>query len=452
MCTPAVTIVIFIFYGLMFAGCSSNSFDNPVSPFARANELVVITVEYTDNFYIDNEGNFSGISYDLVNEFAAEIGLDVRFIMMPEVGSALAALHKHQAHFAIGLNIPDEQVSRFISGPVYLHTHHQIAFNTRNIEPRDIQQLIGKIIEVPAGSMHEKQLQKIKSEIPELNWSAVAQSSEELLAKLNKGEIAYTVAASLHIKKANHFYPQVKGAFELDTSVSQWIFPKYTEKLLIDKVNAFFERIMQEGVLGQLLDSYNGQYHQLSPGDIYFFKQKIHTRLPNFKQHFILAERKTDIDWRLLAALAYQESHWNPQAKSPTGVRGIMMLTRETARRMGIKNLTDTRQNILAGARYLQMLKDKLPESVLEPDRTWMALAAYNQGYGRIIDARALAKQFNLNPDLWIDLKKTLPLLNKKHYASAIKYGHARGDEAVTLTNSVRAYYEILKNVTTEDS
>ncbi|HNP25124.1 MAG TPA: membrane-bound lytic murein transglycosylase MltF, partial [Nitrosomonas sp.] len=353
---------------------------------------------------------------------------------------------------AIGLDIPEEQASRFVLGPVYLHTHHQIAFNAKNNEPNNIQKLIGKRIEVPIGSTHEKQLQKIKSEIPELTWSAVALSSEALLAKLDRGDIAYTVVDSLHIKKANHFYPRVKGAFELDASVSRWIFPKFTEKLLIDKANAFFERIMQEGVLGQLLDSYNGQYHQLSPGDIYFFKKKIQSKLPGLKSYFLQAQRITDIDWRLLAALAYQESHWNPQAKSPTGVRGMMMLTRETARRMKVKNPAESRQNIVAGARYLKMLKDKLPESVLEPDRTWIALAAYNQGYGRIIDARALAKRFNLNPDLWIDLKKTLPLLNKEHYSNAIKYGHARGDEAVTLTNSVRAYYEILKNVAAEAS
>ncbi|GJL75845.1 MAG TPA: membrane-bound lytic murein transglycosylase MltF [Nitrosomonas sp.] len=450
MHTIIIRILIFSFYGLGLSGC--DSFEKPVSPFSRTHELVVITVEYADNFYVDDEGNFSGITYDLVHEFAAEIGLEIRFVVKSQVESALAALQKHQAHFAIGLDIPEEQASRFVLGPVYLHTHHQIAFNAKNNEPNNIQRLIGKKIEVPIGSTHEKQLQKIKSEIPELTWSAVALSSEALLAKLDRGDIAYTVADSLHIKKANHFYPRVKGAFELDASVSRWIFPKFTEKLLLDKANAFFERIMQEGVLGQLLDSYNGQYHQLSPGDIYFFKKKIQSKLPGLKSYFLQAQRITDIDWRLLAALAYQESHWNPQAKSPTGVRGMMMLTRETARRMKVKNPAESRQNIVAGARYLKMLKDKLPESVLEPDRTWIALAAYNQGYGRIIDARALAKRFNLNPDLWIDLKKTLPLLNKEHYSNAIKYGHARGDEAVTLTNSVRAYYEILKNVAAEAS
>ncbi|SER29548.1 membrane-bound lytic murein transglycosylase F [Nitrosomonas sp. Nm51] len=450
MCTAIKRFATITIYGILLSGCIPSG--KPVSPFAMTNELVVITVVHTDNFYIDSEGHYSGITYDLVNEFAAEIGLEIRFIIMSRIESALAALQQHQAHFAIGLDIPDNQDSRFILGPVYLHTHHQIAFNASRFEPRDIQQLVGKLVEVPVGSTHEYQLQKMKMKVPGLAWTAVAQSSEALLTKLENGEIDYTVADSFHIKKANHFYPKVRGAFELDVSASRWIFPKYTEKLLIDRVNEFFERIEQEGVLGQLLDSYNGPYHQLSPGDIYFFKNKIHSRLPDLKQYFFQAARITGIDWRLLAALAYQESHWNPKARSPTGVSGIMMLTRETARRMGIKNLTDSRRNILAGARYLKLLKEKLPESVSEPDRTWIALAAYNQGYGRVIDARTLAKRFNLNPDLWIDLKKMLPLLNRQHYAEEIQYGHARGDEAVTLTNSVRAYYEILKRVTTEDS
>ncbi|SET54576.1 membrane-bound lytic murein transglycosylase F [Nitrosomonas marina] len=449
MCTVKIRFATIILYGVFLSGCIPS--DKPVSPFAMTNELVVITIAHADNFHIDSEGNFSGITYDLVNEFAAEIGLEIRFIVMPRLELALAALKQHRAHFAIGLDIPDQYTYRFILGPVYLHTHHQIAFNAGSSEPTDIQQLIGKLIEVPVGSTHENLLQKMKVKIPGLAWSAVPQSSELLLTKLEKGEIDYTVADSLHIKKANHFHHRVKGAFELDVSASRWIFPKYTEKLLIDKVNEFFERIKQEGVLGQLLDSYSGPYYQLSPGDIYFFKKKIHSRLPALKKYFMQAARITGIDWRLLAALAYQESHWNQRAKSPTGVSGIMMLTRETARRMGIDNLADTRMNILGGARYLKLLKEKLPENVPEPDRTWMALAAYNQGYGRVIDARALARRFNLNPDLWIDLKKMLPLLNKQHYAEEIKYGHARGDEAVTLTNSVRAYYEILKRATTED-
>jgi len=443
-------LVIFVIVGTLISGCSFS--DKPVPPLAITNELVVITVKHTDNFYSDDDGNFSGITYDLINEFASELGFDLRFIIFNHTSDALDALKKNRAHLAIGLDITDQYTSNFRLGPVYLHTHHQIAFNIKYSEPKDLHQLIGKNIEVPAGSIHEKQLIKVKQMIPELSWFSVSQSTDELLARLNQGAIGYTVADSLHIKKARHFYPRIKGAFELDTSVSRWIFPKYTEKKLLDKTNAFFERILQEGVLGSLLDSYNGHYHRLSPGDIFFFKKKIETTLPRLQNYFYQAEQLTGIDWRLIAALAYQESHWNSRAKSPTGVRGMMMLTQETINRLKVKNPTDTKQNILAGAKYLQLLKEKLPEEVTEPDRTWIALAAYNQGYGRIIDARALAHRFKLNPNLWIDLKKTLPLLNKKHYSGTIKYGHARGSEAVTLTESVRAYHEILKNMTTDDS
>ena len=443
-------IVIFIIVGTFISGCGFS--EKPVPSLALSNELVVITLQYTDTFYRDIEANFSGITYDLINEFASDLGLDIRFIIFNHTSDALEALKKNQAHLAVGLDITDQYTSNFRLGPVYLHAHHQIAFNINYPEPKDMNQLIGKEIEVPVGSTHEKQLIKKKQIIAELNWVSVSQSSVDLLTKLNQGEIGYTVADSLQIKKASHFYPRIKGAFELDTSVSRWIFPKYTEKALIDKTDTFFERILQDGVLGSLLDSYNGHYHRLSPGDIYFFKKKIETTLPNLQRFFNQAEKLTGIDWRLIAALAYQESHWNPKAKSPTGVRGIMMLTQETINHLKVKNPTDTKQNILAGAKYLQLLKEKLPETVSEPDRTWIALAAYNQGYGRIIDARSLAHRFKLNPNLWIDLKKTLPLLNKKHYSGSIKYGHARGSEAVTLTESVRAYYEILKNVTTDNS
>lgn len=446
MRSPSYRIIIFIFFGVLIAGCGFR--EQTVPPLSMANELVVVTVEYTDNVYTDADGGYAGVSYDLVNEFARELGLDIRFLIFSRVSDALGALKKNQAHLAVGLDIAGEHLLNFRLGPVYLHTHHQVAFNIKNFEPRDLTSIFGKTIEVPVGSTHERQLQKLQLQMPELTWRAVALSSEALLEKVNRGELNYTIADSLHIKKASHFYPRIKGAFELDASVSRWLMPKYTQQNFVDRVNAFFDRIMQEGVLGSLLDSYSGHYQQLSPGDIYFFKQKINTILPGLRRHFNQAERLTGIDWRLIAALAYQESHWNPKAKSPTGVRGMMMLTQETVKRMKVKNPADTRQSILAGAEYLRILKDKLPETVVEPDRTWLALAAYNQGYGRVIDARTLADRFNLNPDLWIDLKKTLPLLNKTHYSDAIQYGAARGAEAVTLTESVRAYYEILKNIT----
>jgi membrane-bound lytic murein transglycosylase F len=111
---------------------------------------------------------------------------------------------------------------------------------------------------------------------------------------------------------------------------------------------------------------------------------------------------------------------------------------------MGVTDRLDAKQNILAGARYLKILRDTLPERIPEPDRTWMALAAYNVGYGHLEDARILAQRRGLNADSWIELRKTLPLLARSDYYSTVRRGFARGGEAVILTENIRNYYDIL--------
>jgi membrane-bound lytic murein transglycosylase F len=166
--------------------------------------------------------------------------------------------------------------------------------------------------------------------------------------------------------------------------------------------------------------------------------------LPRYRAMFQEAQEVTGIDWRLLAALGFQESHWEPLATSPTGVRGLMMLTAETADRMKVTDRLDARQNIVAGARYLVELKETLPDRIAEPDRTWLALAAYNIGYGHLEDARVLARRQGLNPDLWVDVKRMLPLLSRYEYYSTAKYGFCRGGEALVLTENIRSYHDIL--------
>jgi membrane-bound lytic murein transglycosylase F len=209
-------------------------------------------------------------------------------------------------------------------------------------------------------------------------------------------------------------------------------------------VRSFFEGISADGTLHVLIDRYFGHVKRLDRGDIVAFLARRETVLPQYRAMFQEAQEITGIDWRLLAALGFQESHWNPMATSPTGVRGLMMLTSPTADRMGVTDRLDAEQNIRAGARYLLMLKDTLPPRIPEPDRTWMALAAYNVGYGHLEDARIIAQRLGLNSDSWLDLRKTLPLLSRSDYYTTVKRGFARGGEAVILTENVRNYYDIL--------
>ncbi len=425
-------------------GC--DAFKKPVPPFGTTHELVIITVKHSVNFYKNTKGGYSGLTYDLATEFARELGLKTRFIVMQRPDQALAALQAQQGHIAMGLQIPDSQLIRFRLGPVYQQIQHQIAYNKTQPKPADITHLVGKTTKIPAGTIYETRLNNIKQQLPDLEWLTVETSSDHLLVKLAEDVITATVADSLQIKRAKHFYPNLRVAFNLgEATNSHWIFSKFSERALINKTEQFFSRIKRDGTLNRLLDRYNGHLHRLEEADIRHFLDNMSAILPSLREHFYQAEALTDIDWRLIAALSYQESLWDPLATSRTGVRGIMMLTKDTAKRMQVVNRLDAQQSILAGARYLQLLKKRLPQRITEPDRTWIALAAYNQGYGHIIDARTLARRINLKPDLWIDLKKTLPLLSKKKYFDTLKHGRTRGGEAVILTESVRAYYDIMK-------
>lgn len=208
--------------------------------------------------------------------------------------------------------------------------------------------------------------------------------------------------------------------------------------------HAFIERVRKDGTLARLEERYFGHVRRLKQIDIEKFFGQIETTLPKLRKHFQDAERITGIDWRLIAALAYQESHWDPFATSYTNVRGMMMLTEETADRLGVSNRLDARESIIGGARYLNILKDTLPADVEEPDRTWLALAGYNIGPGHLNAARTIGRQLKANPNAWYDMKRVLPLLAKPQYYNRLKSGRARGGEAVILVENIRSYYDIL--------
>ncbi|MDP2808881.1 MAG: transglycosylase SLT domain-containing protein [Rhodocyclaceae bacterium] len=214
--------------------------------------------------------------------------------------------------------------------------------------------------------------------------------------------------------------------------------------LLHGKAVAFIERIRRDGTLTRLGDRYYGHSNRIHPLDTLRFLEHVRTRLRNFRHEFQQAQEITGIDWRLLAALAYQESNWDPLATSPTNVRGMMMLTEDTADRLKVTNRLDAKQSIRAGAGYLASLRDELPDSVKEPDRTWMALAAYNLGMGHLNGARAIAGMVKRDPDIWYEMKHVLPLLSQPQYYERLKSGRGRGGEAVILVENVRTYHDIL--------
>lgn len=437
-------IPLFLVLG-MAAACGV--IEKPVPPVQESHQLVVLTRNSPTTYYEDAHGNLAGLEYDLVSLFAKDLGAEPKFIVINEFSRLIPTLTKKKAHLiAAGLTVTPEREKTLRFGPAYQTVQQQVVYNSLGIKPNRIDDLIGKKIEVIAGSSYVERLRQAQKQYPKLLWHELYNTEiEDLLEKIANGETDYSVADSHFVSIAQNFYPELGVAFNLGKPEQlAWAFPRDVDPIIFEKAKAFFARIQEDGTLKRLLDRYYGHIERLRRVDVVSLLEKMDSTLPHYRRLFLQAQEITEIDWRLLAALGYQESHWDPLATSPTGVRGLMMLTADTADQLGVEDRLDPKENIPAGSNYLVTLRDSLPDRIPEPDRTWMALAAYNTGLGHLEDARVLAQKLKLNPDSWTDLKKALPLLTKSAYNADLKHGYARGGEAVIFVESIRTYYDIL--------
>ena len=405
-------------------------------------ELTVIVVQAERN--VDAE-----FEQALVDLFAKQLPVKLRLLPLP-LDQVIPALASNQGHIAAaGIRSNENYGLRF--GPSYQTVQEQVVCLTSS--PRHMNELVDKVLAVAAGSAQEAVLREAKKTLPDLEWDTRRnQTAADLLAEVAAGELECTLANEEQVALARNFHSNLKSAFTLAVpSRLAWVFATQSDPALVVEVQNFFTLIKRDGTLGRLIDRFYGHNERLGPIDAVAFITKIRTTLPNFRGLFEEAAALTGLDWKLVAAVAYQESHWNPLATSYTNVRGMMMLTEDTADRMNVTNRLDARQSTMAGARYLQLLKEQLPLRIEEPDRTWLALASYNQGYGHLEDARILATKVGYNPDRWADVKKVMPLLAQPEYFLQAKYGQARGGEAVIFVESVRMYHDMLKHLKSGD-
>jgi len=409
-------------------------------------ELVVVTRNGPTTYDDGREGP-RGMEYELVSLFADQLDVNVRFVVADQFDSILSMVVRNEVDFAAaGLTVTEQRKSQVRFTPGYQLVSQQLVYRAGDKRPKKIMDTLSGTLEVVAGSSQEETLQQLKAQYPDLQWTANADAnSEELLYLVWEQVIDYTLANSNEVALSRRFYPELKAAFNLTKPQPlAWAFPHAEDASLFDAARDFFQKLEQDGTLKQLIERYYGHTEQLNFVDTRAFRRHINSRLPPLIPFFKKAAEQTGIEWQLLAAIGYQESHWNPAAVSPTGVKGIMMLTQATAKQLGVSNRADPKQSILGGARYLRIVEKKIPERITEPDRLWLALAGYNIGFGHLEDARILTQRGGGDPDKWADVKRFLPLLSKKKYYSTVKNGRARGQEPVNYVDNVRSYHELL--------
>ncbi|MBE0439532.1 MAG: membrane-bound lytic murein transglycosylase MltF [Gammaproteobacteria bacterium] len=408
-------------------------------------ELRVLTRYGPTTYYV--KGNeLAGLEYELAERFATFLNVRLKIIVPENLGNMLTLIEQGKADIAAaGLTITPARKDLIRFGPVYQEVTEQLVYRNGNPIPQDITALNGQL-EVVASSSHVEQLESYKQDIPELEWTENQQlDSSGLLELVQLEMIDYTIADSNEIAANQGLFPELRVAFDIsEPRPLAWALPLSEDGSLYNEIVTFFAQLDQSGDLDRLIAKYYGHIRRFDYVDTRAFHHRILTDLPTYQPLFEQAAKQYGFDWRLLAAISYQESHWDPKAVSSTGVKGLMMLTQATAKQMNIDNREDPQQSIPAGAAYLAYIRENLPERIQEPDRTWLALAAYNIGLGHLEDARILTQKNGKNPDLWPDVKQILPLLGKKKWYEQTRYGYARGGEPVRYIENVRRYYDIL--------
>jgi membrane-bound lytic murein transglycosylase F len=446
---PALLVVLVFL--LPFPACTSPS-QTKLDQVKSSGELVVVT-RRSQSTYVDTADGPIGFEHDLSKAFADFLGVQVRFIVAEQNAAILPQLTEGTADMAAaGISVNTDGAKQFLFTPPYQQIRQQVVYRLDSPRPVGVQGLVGRQIEVQSGSNHAALLRELGKTHKGLKWTeAEDRESEELLGLVWSGLLETTIANSHIIALNRQYFPELQVAFDLSPPESlAWAFPKSDDQSLYQEAVKFLKQYRAAGELDRLLDRYYGPASRAGFVNVSVYHARIRSRLPEFQALFERAGSRVNLDWRLLAALGYQESFWDPKAISPTGVKGLIMLTDETAQQVGVTESLDPEQSILGGARYLRDLYDRVNYIPL-PDRLWFALAGYNVGLSHLEDARILTQRQGKDPFKWNDVKEVLPLLEQPRWYNRTRYGFARGSEPVIFVNRVRTYYDILVKLDDED-
>lgn len=409
-------------------------------------KLIMLTRNGASTYYIGPDGA-TGPEVELARQFANHLGVGLEIRAAPTFGGLADMLENRQGDLiAANLSRTPEREERFNFGPDYQETRMLAVYRRGERRPRSMDDLVDMEVMVIADSSYEEALETAAFDLPDLEWEARRDvGMEELLLAVSDGAIDTTLVDSNIFSLNGRYYPRVAIGFTLPATIPHaWAFPKGADTSLVAEAEVFIDQVKADGSLAALQEAFYDTGGRMDRVGMHQFMSQVRRRLPPLVPIFQDIAEAYELDWRLLAAIGYQESHWDPEAASYTGVRGLMMLTRRTANQLGVTDRLDPRQSIEGGARYLMQLLDRLPDRIDEPDRTWMALAAYNMGMGHLEDVRVLTQQLGGDPDSWNDVSQRLGLLTQEKHYRDTRYGYARGHEARKYVENIQAYYETL--------
>ena len=439
-----------IFACLLLSTCSQPP--GILEKILRTGELRVVTLNSPSTYYLGADGP-QGPEYELAAQFAADLGVALNIYSASNARALRREIASGRAHIAAaGLALEQTAPSGSSYGPSYQLVKEHLIYRKGTERPDDLLTASGAgRIEVASESPHAATLARLQIAHPEIHWEENPEAEiDQLLYRISQGTLDYTVADSNEFAIGRSFHPDIAVAFDLDQGKSLAWLVNTRDASLLSRVVTYFSVIDADGRLRDILQRYYAKKPISSALHARNFIVDVREQLPKYLELFKTTANEVNLDWRMLAAISYQESKWQADATSPTGVRGLMMLTDDTAESLGVQDRLDPQQSILGGARYFINVRNMIPARIKEPDRTWFALASYNMGFGHIEDARIFAQADGKDADKWEVVREYLPLLTQEKWYSQAKRGYARGWEPVQFVDSIRLYMSMLNWVGAE--
>ncbi|MCL5426261.1 MAG: membrane-bound lytic murein transglycosylase MltF [Gammaproteobacteria bacterium] len=414
----------------------------------KAKDFITVHTRNAPTTYYEGRQGPTGFEYELMHRFADYLGVSLNLDASHYPESVLPAVREKGDLGAAALPLLPNTPGIHYTRPI-IQMQPLVVYRRGLNGIQAPSDLVGLEIGTLSGAGTGEALRNLQRIHPALSWK---ESNElevaELLARVENGTLDAAVIFEHQFRLNRLFFPNVERGFTLGDPLSMaWALPTGRGLGLLEAANNFLQDLQESGTLDRLVNRYFGHDDYLEYVGTRTFLAHLDSRLPEYTELFKQAARETAFDWQLLAAVGYQESHWDPEAVSPTGVRGLMMLTHPTASEMGISDRRDPAQSIDGGARYLRSIKDRLPENITGDDRLYMAMAAYNVGLGHLYDARNIVEMRGGDPNSWEDVRAALPLLQQREWHSQTRYGYARGGEPVIYVRNIRRYYEMIQYV-----
>lgn len=411
-----------------------------------AGELRALSRSGPISHYQSADG-ITGFEYTLLKGFADELG--VKLVLIDDSSNIESLQAASSAKFDLAspsiINTYTTKAPYAYTTP-FMELSLQLIYNSTQTAPANIKALAGKKVLVVNSASIPLPLQELQKSLPEIHWELVENvDMTDLLDMVERGHADYAIVDSAVFDIHRYSYPHTQVAFDMQAPQPlAWALTPSHDASLYEAAQKYLAKIKTNGQLAEISSQFFDQFIEVNTDDALMFSKRLEKRFPRWEASIKAAAEKYNLDWQLIAAVGYQESHWIPNAESPTGVRGFMMLTPNTAKDLGVQNLEDPKQSILGGAKYLRYLMDTLADSIQGEDRLYMALAAYNQGIGHLADARALTRKLKGDPNSWQDVSKAFPLLAKEQYYSKATHGYSRGWEPVLYVKNVMNYHKIL--------